>query len=268
MEVKEKILECAQEELNNYLSLILSKNNDNFLQLCELLIKRADFLNDFKFICDNIDLYLQRKKFFNRKDFDVLDSILYANIKEKKHFKNFEIFEIIKNINFDFKNKSKLFNYVAFSYTEEKKFEEAKNILFEIKNYEDKYLENYIDALIQLNYFDEALKELKKYSPKLDHNRVWKAVHIAYLFYKKNDLIKLAKYFIKAELVYRNLRTNSDIKIHSMFLYYFGNFSLKLNNKAKAIHYYKNSINASTGMISDTIYSDKSVLKLKEMGVN
>lgn len=128
-------------------------------------------------------------------------------------------------------------------------------------------MENYIDVLIQLHLFEDALKELKKYSPKFDQNKVWRAVHIAYLFYRMDDVKKLERFFTKAEMTYRNLRTNSDIKIHSMFLYYFGNFSMKLNNKSKAIHYYKNSISINSGMISDSIYSNKSLIKLNELGV-
>lgn len=267
MKVIEKIKVCCTEELENFFSLIVSKNNNNTIVILEELINRANYLEEYQFVCDKFDIYMLKKNKFEKTDSLTISRFLYSHIRMGYHLKNIWIYEQIKSINFDFITKGKLLNYISFSYRELKNFEAYNKLLFEIKHIDDLYLENYIDSLFEVKKLDLALKELKKYSPKNDKGKIWKSIHLALVYHEKNDLLTLEKAVKNAEECYRNFRENQEIQIHSMLTYYLGLFHIKLNNIPKAINYLRTSIGISSELVIDSEYKKKSQTLLQEIGV-
>lgn len=232
-------------------------------------ISKAFYLGYFDFVIKHFNEFLTDKILLEKEDNEIIILFVKAQNKLKRYEENIKFWEKFKsNIKLDYQKKGTILNHIAFSYIQLEKICEALDIYSLIKNLESYYHENYIDCFMQLNRFEEALKEIEKYRPITVAGKVWKVLNRAEIYYKMNDLVQLEKNYKIAVDVYNKFSNSKDIDIHSGYLYMLGTFAVSLNKKPQGILHFKNSVLVCSDGLIDNIYKDKSIDELKKMGVN
>lgn len=260
----EKLKTIGIYELKKIFKDVCIENN---LTFSIQLFRRAIALGEHFLVTEKLKDFFDNKRTIEKYDTDLLECYLIANIKLRLHERNVKLYKNVKKINVEFKNKGMIFNCFAFSFVEINMYLEAKNIFYTIKNIKDEYLEDYIDCLINLNNFEEAIKELKKYAPKSDRGRIFKAINTANIYCKKDDIKNLKKYYLLAKKTYSKYRISEEIDVHTPFLFELGIMEIKLGHIIDAILTLQTAIDVADESAIETIYKNKSADKLRELGV-
>lgn len=268
MSIIEKAKECEKFELEPIFRISKNlKKLDEQHQVLKFLIFRAEELKEEEFIYEKVNNLFKNKKYIEKKDNEILMKYLYSNIRTERYQKNIELYENF-SIDYDFFLKNKILNIFSYSYIELFKYSESIEILEKIKNEDPIYFENYVDVLIKDKQFEHSEKILKNYFPKKDKHKIWKAMNLANLYFKKKDYKNLKIYTEKALKIFLKYRVTKDEIEHATYYYYFGIFYEQLNEKLKAKEFFERSINFETNLLVELKYKKLSKSKLEQMEVN
>lgn len=256
-------------DISNFEYIFNEEKNKKNVEELKSLIKKSFEMTYYEFSSLKFyELLGKELKKFNKNDNDLILVYLKSNTRLKKYSKNTEFWKEYKNlISLSFYQRGAILSFIAFSFVQLKDYESAKNIYSDIKKIKVSYLECFIDCLIELGNFEDALKELKKYRPETGDAKIQKNMYYCEIFHRKNDIKNLTKYYKLSIESYSRFRYSKEIEIHSCYLYLLGKFSLTLQLTPNAILYFKNAINMETNGIVDNLYKEKAIKKLNDLGV-
>lgn len=267
MNFEKIIAKCNSHEIENHFEHYTKVYKDN-KNIFKTLILKAFELGKYEFICVKLSEWLLKQKEITKENNEIFETLIYCNIKTNNHLENYSIYKNhLFKIRWNNEFKDKILSRLEYSLTELEKYNESLEIFEETKKYSDKNYRNYINCLVKMKDFRKAIINLKKYHPKTDESKIWKAITVADIYYLSEDIQNLKKYLKQAEKTYLKYRVTEEILTHSGYYYYLGIFNLKLMNTVTAINYFKLSKTNDSNLVIDIKYKNMAIEQLNSLEV-